>query len=137
MNNYIIDSNIIFSALLSGNKNYIKLFTEYSFFMPEFGLIEIEKYKEMLLNKTKIDSKLFREFVLLIFERITIVPNFLISDKSWNKAIEFCKDIDEKDSPYLALALELNIPLITRDKKLKDGLIKYGFTDIKTFDELF
>jgi predicted nucleic acid-binding protein len=36
-------------------------------------------------------------------------------------------DIDEKDSVFVALTLELDGLLWTSDKKLKNGLIKKGF----------
>lgn len=44
-------------------------------------------------------------------------------------------DIDLKDAPYIALAIELNIPLITNDKVLFEGLQKKKFKNIILFDE--
>ena len=48
-----------------------------------------------------------------------------------------CKDIDEKDTPFLALSLELKLPLITRDKKLYNGLLEKGIKDVILFEEIF
>jgi predicted nucleic acid-binding protein len=50
--------------------------------------------------------------------------------------MELCKDIDEKDAPYIALAIELDIPFITNDKKLYTGLKKKGFSRIHLFEDI-
>jgi predicted nucleic acid-binding protein len=43
------------------------------------------------------------------------------------KAWELCKDVDEKDMMFVALALELDALLWTTDKKLATGLLAKGF----------
>ncbi len=43
------------------------------------------------------------------------------------EAYRLCKDVDEKDVPFVALALELDCELWTADQPLKDGLITKGF----------
>ena len=48
-----------------------------------------------------------------------------------------CRDIDPKDTDYVALSLELNHPLLTRDKPLADGLRAKGYTNLVLLDELF
>ncbi|MFQ5866246.1 MAG: PIN domain-containing protein [bacterium] len=45
--------------------------------------------------------------------------------------------MDPKDTAYLALSLELDIPLWTNDKKLIQGLTKKGYTKIITTEEIF
>ena len=50
-----------------------------------------------------------------------------IADESVRQAYELCKDIDEKDTPFVALTIELNGLLWTKDDTLKDGLKKKGF----------
>jgi predicted nucleic acid-binding protein len=58
---------------------------------------------------------------------IYFVPIALIDKNSRIKAHELCKDIDEKDTPFVALSIYLNSPLWTGDKILKDGLKRKGF----------
>lgn len=48
-----------------------------------------------------------------------------------------CKDIDEKDTPYIALALEFQINLLTKDEELAKGLRSKGFTNVITLTEFF
>ena len=62
-----------------------------------------------------------------IIERIQFVPTDFISLESRQKAYDLCYDVDIKDLPFVALSIDLKIPLWTGDKKLKIGLIKKGF----------
>ena len=48
-------------------------------------------------------------------------------------AYHLCKDVDEKDTPFVALAIEMEAELWTRDQNLKEGLLKKGFN--RFFDE--
>ncbi|MCP5053530.1 MAG: hypothetical protein GY940_40565, partial [bacterium] len=47
---------------------------------------------------------------------------------------DLCFKVDEKDTPFIALSLFLNIPLITRDKKLQNALKEKGFDNIVLLD---
>ncbi len=53
----------------------------------------------------------------------------MISDENKIRALNLCKDVDEADTPFIAVALEFNSPLWTSDKKLKNGLTKKGFSN--------
>lgn len=135
MNQYILDANILFSGILSKKDFYRKIFEENQFFIPDFALLELSKYKQRLLEKNQDVFKEFQDFVLFIFSRLVVVPDFFISENSLNTAIELCKDVDIKDSVYIALSIEMNYPLLTRDKELKLGLKEKGFEKIILFDE--
>jgi predicted nucleic acid-binding protein len=63
----------------------------------------------------------------VILKRITLINEETISFLSRKRAYEFVKDIDLKDLPFVALALELDAFLWTGDKKLQDGLKSKGF----------
>jgi len=52
------------------------------------------------------------------------------------KAHTLCSDVDQKDTPFIALALFLNIPLITRDKKLINALKEKDFENIIALDSV-
>jgi len=75
----------------------------------------------------KID---FKEFCKEIFSHMVVIPKLAIEDENWIKARELCKDVDEKDTAYVALSIELDIPLLTRDNKLYRGLRKKQFGSV-------
>jgi predicted nucleic acid-binding protein len=132
----VLDSNILFSALISGKELYIDIFKTLQIYVPDVLLNEISKYEERILTKTRIKND-FTFFVRELFSEITVIPKFAISHDNYKKAFSLCHDIDPKDTPYLALSIELDIPLWTNDKKLIDGLFAKGYTNIITTEEIF
>jgi predicted nucleic acid-binding protein len=108
MKNYIIDANIVFSALISGKEAYFKLFSLHQFYLPDYALQELEKYRQVILKKRKTDNETFKSKLLSLFSLITIVPD-----------------------------IELDMTLVTRDIKLHDGLLGKGFENVILFDRLF
>lgn len=54
MKNYVIDANIIFSALISGKEVYFKLFSLHHFYLPDYALQELEKYRQVILKSIKL-----------------------------------------------------------------------------------
>ncbi len=137
MKEYITDANVVFSCLISGRENYQKLFCEYRFYLPDFALHEIQYYQELILSKTKLAPEKLKEYTLMLFNNITVVPNFLISTQSYLQAFQLCKDIDENDVAYLALSLEFDMTLLTKDEVLAKGLREKGYTKIITMKEFF
>lgn len=66
---------------------------------------------------------------------IIVIPNFLITKASFKKAYNLCKDIDEKDTAYMALTIELDIEFVTNDKELYKGLRSKGFAKVILLDD--
>lgn len=100
-----------------------------TFYAPNFLITEIYKHKDKILKNSKLTES---EFYLLfngIIESINFIPLDLIGLDSRQKAYDLCKDIDIKDTPFIALAIELNIPIWTGDKRLKDGLKLKGYQE--------
>ena len=125
--NLVVDTNIVFSAILNPQSNIGDLILNNQHLIkidaPEFLLFEIEKYStriETLSKQTKKNSLVSK---ILILNAITFISEELISQKSWEKAINLTSDIDEDDTPFVALAIEMNSNLWTGDKKLTKGLI--------------
>ena len=125
---FVVDANVLFSffwrdsftkRLLTGN--YFELCS------PEFSLEEIEKYKEEIMRKAKIDLE---EFERLRRELILYVDFFSLSDygKFLSKAVEVCPDEDDVD--YFALALKFGVGIWSNDKMLK------GQDDVKVLDTM-
>ena len=60
--NFVIDANILMSMLISGKASYKPLLSYYDFILPDFVLIEIEKYKNVLKSKTKMQESDFLQW---------------------------------------------------------------------------
>ena len=104
---YVIDANVLFSAFISGKSLYRLLFSEHTIYLPDFAFLEIEKYKQRILKKTKLSEQEFQEFVLKLLTNVTVIPNLLISQRSLKDAYELCKGIDEKTLFISLLLLNL------------------------------
>ncbi len=75
MKKFILDANIIFSALISGKQLFLQLFETNLFYTPDFAFIEIEKYKNIILKKSKLEKTEFQEFITKLFQQITVIPS--------------------------------------------------------------
>ena len=130
----IVDTNIIFAALRSKNAAYRKqlLSSEHSYYCPNFLIVEIFKHKERILIKSKADDAEVYEFLNKLQQKIHFVNESIISIGSIKEAYKLCKDVDEKDTPFIALALELKATVWTQDKKLINGISKKGFKSFVT-----
>ena len=62
-----------------------------------------------------------------MLENINFINELGIALKNKRIAYQLCKNLDIKDTMFVALALELNAMLWTGDQKLKNGLRKKGF----------
>ena len=81
------------------------------------------------MKNTKINEIKLYELFNRIFEQIHFINEKLISIENRKTAYELCKDVDEDDTPFIALALEIDAFLWTGDKKLKKHLIEKNFKD--------
>ena len=60
-------------------------------------------------------------------QHIHFVNEELISTDNFFEAYHLCKGVDENDTAFVALYLELGGKLWTKDAELKTGLKKKGF----------
>jgi predicted nucleic acid-binding protein len=125
----VIDTNIIVSALISNNQKILrKIFDiNFQFVSPKFVIVELFKHSPKIQTATKLSNDEVLELLSTVINRIKFYDESLISIGSWTQAYKLCRKIDLKDTPYVALALELNSNLWTKDDVLKRGLKKKGF----------
>jgi predicted nucleic acid-binding protein len=125
----VVDTNIIFSALLSRDAKLKQFFfiKGFEFFSCNFLFIEIFRHKNKLIAISKLSEEEILTGLEKLLGRISFVREELIPESIFNKAYLLCKDIDEKDTPFVALTLFLDAHLWTGDKKLKEGLKGKGF----------
>ena len=90
-------------------------------------MVEIFKHKERILNKSKATEDEVYEILYQTLHKITFINEETISLGNFIEAYKLCGNIDEKDTPFVALTLEIEGELWTKDNVLKRGLIKKGF----------
>ncbi|RYC71565.1 MULTISPECIES: PIN domain-containing protein [Spirosoma] len=126
----VVDTNIVFKALRA-KQSAIRdalIDNQYQLYAPKFLIVEIFKHKEKLLrNNAQLEDELY-EYLNGLLQRITFVSEESISIGSYLEAYRLCKGIDEKDVPFVALAIELGCSLWTRDQPIREGLTARGFT---------
>ena len=135
MTDFVIDANILMSILISGKSSYKPLLSYYNFILPDFVLLEIDKYHDVLKKSTKLNEDEFLQWTYFVFSKISILPQYVLSDFSIDTSVILLKKIDLKDTTYVALAMQLDLPLITRDKPLYEGLRKQGFKKVILYED--
>ena len=68
------------------------------------------------------------ELLTSLLRRVSLVNESIISTEDMIAAYRLCNDIDEKDTPFVALTLSLAGVLWTRDSVLRQGLERKGFS---------
>ena len=118
----VVDTNILMSALLKDNSITAQLIRSefFDMYYPQDGLSEIKRYKDYIISKRKRTlQKQSLEYALkFILEPIHVIPCKLYSQRI-KDAYEVMKDIDEKDTPFLALALQLQCSIWSDDNHLR------------------
>ena|SRR3989344_280584 len=128
---FVVDTSVIFS-LFKASSGTNKLLKEYRFelFAPKKILEELSKYSGLICSKFGISKDKF-------LEDVSLLPNLI----EFRNASHFFESEAEKlishktDVPFLALALELNIPVWSNDEHFKEqGSVKvFTTTELKEF----
>lgn len=101
--------------------------SEHRFFVCELVLVELFKHKEKIVKASRLpEDDVLRAYYTLL-RRITLFKEDWISPEHRGTAYALCRDIDETDTPHVALTLELDGVLWTGDNTLKSGLKRKGF----------
>jgi len=107
----------LFSVVIAGSRSRAyRVIEKYELdlFMPEESLLEFHRHAEKLRRYAVKD---FEAKAMLAFMLVHIVPRELYEDKL-REAYIIAREFDPKDTPFIALALKLNIPLWTEDKDI-------------------
>lgn len=138
--NIVIDTNIIFSAILNPNGKISDLLLDpadhFTFFAPDFLLTELNRHHQKLISISKFSEEDISFLKKLVISKLVLVDLETIDQDTWRKAIELVIQVDEFDAPFVALALEMDCFLWTGDKKLKKGMEKLGITWVVDTNQL-
>ena len=133
----VVDANILISAALNLDEKIATLIFSNSsstinFVVPAFVLGELKEYEIRICKENKISITAFNQNILLLLTKFLVINDDEISDRVFKKAFELTKQIDPKDTIYIALAISLDALLWTGDLKLLRGLKRKGFNYIIT-----
>lgn len=127
----VIDSNIIFSLLISNNQKMAGILlnspSNIEFFSPSYMLDELEKHQDKLLKLSGFSQEDLVFIKDSILQKIKLIDVVNLPKKTWVEAFDLVQNVDENDTPLVALAIELHARLWTGDKKLTNGLIAKKF----------
>lgn len=125
----VVDTNIIFSALLREQSQFLQLLLDgkHDFFVCELILMELFKHKEKIIRLSQLSENEVIKLYYLLLKRLHVYKEELITAENWRQAYRLCESVDGDDTPHVALTLELEGLLWTGDSKLKAGLQRQGF----------
>ena len=124
----IVDTNILFSALLREPSRFVELLfqSEFDFYICEYVIIELFKHKDRLVKQSKLSEGDVLRLLYRVLKRLHIYPERLIAPEFITEAQRLCASVDANDSVHIALTLVLGGQLWTGDRKLVDGLTQQG-----------
>ncbi|WP_153795841.1 PIN domain-containing protein [Foetidibacter luteolus] len=136
----IVDTNIVFSAILNSNSRIGKILLHskdhFQFFTCSYLKVEIQRHRNKLLKITKLTEELLLELEELVTQHITFIDERLIPQDLLIKTEAQLKSIDPDDTVFVALTKHLEGKLWTGDMQLYNGLKAKRFKDIILTSEL-
>lgn len=133
--NYVIDANVLISMLITGRASYYTLSKHFGFYTPSYALLELHEYQEVVFEQSRLQPAEVRDFARRLFVHLRIIPSLAIDIEHREHAEKLTKNVDPKDQDYVALALQLDAVLLSRDKPLVAGVRKKGFKKVMLFGE--
>ena len=114
--NFVIDTNILISALIKDSvTRKIIIESGLNFYYPKISFYEIQKHKQLVLKKSRMSEKQFKDVLNILLDNIILVSEYQFAD-SLGKADDLIGKIDRNDVVFLACALSLNSEIWSDDK---------------------
>lgn len=139
--NIIVDTNIIFSAILNTEGKIASLLLSdnpFDFYAPSYVWNELSRHENKLLKILNIDSvESLQELKFMVTQKIRFISEVQIHVKNWKYAQNLTEGVDFDDIAFIALSLHLDGILWTGDKKLRNGLFLKGFDSVIDTQQLF
>ncbi len=136
---FVVDTNVLIATLINPSSPVWSIIESKNikFFVPEFFLSELEEYRDLIKHKlAKKDKRAKFDFLISdLFKNIEIIPQNIYLEKL-ARAVDIMKNIDEKDSPFLALALSLDCHLWSNDKHFKHQNLVRRYTTKEILEQL-
>jgi len=136
----IVDTNIVFSALLNSNSNIGALLLDtsdtFEFYSCKYLQKEIRNYTDKIRKYSGLNESDLAELINLVENRIFFINEKLLPSPIITEAKNLVSDIDFDDFAFVAVSKYLDAWLWTGDKKLTVGLRKKGFSRVVSTADL-
>lgn len=140
MRTLVVDTNIIFNALISANSRAATILLNppdgIQFVSCHFLQIELFKHKERIRQLSGLSDEQLLALLYELMSHIRFVNESYVPFVSWRDATVLLTDIDLNDVAFLALAIHLEADLWTGDLRLTNGLRSKGYNRLMTTAEL-
>jgi predicted nucleic acid-binding protein len=138
---YIVDTNLLFSAIISPDNDIAKFILErrkfnIDYYAPKFLLEEIKRHRNKIKQIADIDDNDLNLLSERVFKEIIFIEDTVIPFEEWIKALRLVRDIDPDDSAFVALNNLMDKELWTGDIQLYKGLKSKGYSKVVNFQEL-
>lgn len=111
----VVNTNRIIAALIKNSASRkIIMSRKFELVTVGFGIYEIRKHKQEILNKARIIDADFEVLLSTFLKKIYVVSDIVIRDKV-DQARRIMDSIDPDDSPFIALALSIETDGIWSD----------------------
>ena len=136
----IVDSNIIFSALLKTRTTFGQIIFNsdgiFEFYSSQCMRSEIHEHWNKLKKISKLTDRQLEQSFYTLLTKISFINEEIIPQKIWEVSEKITVGIDLDDLDFVALTRYLKGKLWTGDKTLHDGLRGKGFKNVLTTPEL-
>jgi predicted nucleic acid-binding protein len=125
----VIDANIVLSALVAGNLSAVLFSPKLELFAPDLLFSEIRNNREAIERKSRLGQKEIDVLLSLLEKKIRVMPAEAFMD-TFTEAESILKE-HTKDTPYVALALKLQCPFWTYEKRFAGKLATITTADLR------
>lgn len=124
----VVDTNLIFSALASKNRKILLIIFDRStsLYTATDLFYELFENKDKLCKASRLNEKEILDLFLKLSRRITAIAWDHLPREVIEESVRIMEGCDEKDTPFVAVALAMKAKLWTGDKRLKRCLEAKG-----------
>ena len=136
----VVDTNILFSALISPSGNIAKLLTSPSLPIKRvtchYTMVELFKHQAKIIKNSKKSFDQIVDDYYTLLSGLELHNEALIAKNHWQEAERLTTGVDAFDIAYVALTLQTGGVLWTGDRKLTTHLHTMGFTQTVSTSDL-
>jgi len=138
---FIVDANIVFSGILNAQGKIGDLLINsrphFTFIAPYFLRNEISSHHAKLIRISHLTLEQIQEAEFHICKDIIFISEEQIKTSHWIAAETLVRNIDPKDTPYIAYAKHFRCKIWSGDKALMRGLEKKSFAHFITTEDIY